>query len=555
MRVAFSEAGIHRLGCRRWPPASLWLIGPPGIGKTIVSCFLVDKLQELLRDSESPSAIFAYYFCDNKDEQRQKATAILQGILVQILKKAPELFDLVKRYYRIKRGSFPGNLDALWRMLVQILNNSAGPIYVLIDALDECEEASRIELLALLADLDPSTKARILITGRPEADIEETGQTAGGHLLRLDSAKINDDLSRFIDMRVDELGRKKSYPEKLIQDIQKAVRDQAGGTFLWASLVLKDIAATKRAQSARKKLDSMPSDLPGWVVVSRRPMTVIELATAAALGGPESWDGGAVPPADVIDELKDGFRCCRPLLYHGPDDDTINLVHQSAKDYFVAMDSLSPYRVNREETSMKILETCWRYVAMPEFEQGAVIVSRTDTSQLVPTKLSKRVLDAYGFLGYAAEELRDGGQITERLTSITKFVRKSQSLDPSSVLRDHWLAVSVSAGHVEGVQALLDKHADTTARGSGWDWYPALHLAAMKGHAAIVRLLVQSKCDVSHVWNRQTALHMAAKSGRAETSRILLENGAEVNAKGESGQTPLHCASDASCKSRRRLAS
>ena len=49
--------------------------------------------------------------------------------------------------------------------------------------------------------------------------------------------------------------------------------------------------------------------------------------------------------------------------------------------------------------------------------------------------------------------------------------------------------------------------------------------------------------------NRWTALHEAAFGGRKETVELLISNGADVNAKGESGRTPL----DLATQSKRNL--
>ena len=57
----------------------LQLVGAPGIGKTIISSFLIDELE---RKAQQMSVMtLAYYFCDNKDEKRNTATAILQSFL------------------------------------------------------------------------------------------------------------------------------------------------------------------------------------------------------------------------------------------------------------------------------------------------------------------------------------------------------------------------------------------------------------------------------------------------------------------------------------------
>jgi len=65
---------------------------------------------------------------------------------------------------------------------------------------------------------------------------------------------INTDLSKFIDVKVDEPSRCKDYPVALKHDIKVASTNQALGTFSWASLVLHDISETKVTSKVRGKL-------------------------------------------------------------------------------------------------------------------------------------------------------------------------------------------------------------------------------------------------------------------------------------------------------------
>jgi len=52
--------------------------GGPGTGKTVLAAFLVDELESATR--KTPDMAFAYFFCDNKDENRKSATPILPAL-------------------------------------------------------------------------------------------------------------------------------------------------------------------------------------------------------------------------------------------------------------------------------------------------------------------------------------------------------------------------------------------------------------------------------------------------------------------------------------------
>jgi len=172
----------------------LLLIGDPGIGKTMISSFLVEELKTF-------AMTLAYYFCDNKEEKRNTATSILRGLLLQLLKQRRILFKHIKADYKLQEKSLFENLDALWRILLNMLKDpNAGKIYVLVDALDECERSSRQAFLALLGELGDRMDVKFLITCRPDLKIERALHDVGT-CLRIDSAKINSDLSKFIDVK------------------------------------------------------------------------------------------------------------------------------------------------------------------------------------------------------------------------------------------------------------------------------------------------------------------------------------------------------------------
>lgn len=75
----------------------LWLYGGPGKGKTMLSLFLAEELEET---AISQTKLFLQYFCDNKDEKRNTAIAILKGLISQLLQLRPKLFDHILPTFR-----------------------------------------------------------------------------------------------------------------------------------------------------------------------------------------------------------------------------------------------------------------------------------------------------------------------------------------------------------------------------------------------------------------------------------------------------------------------
>lgn len=76
----------------------------------------------------------------------------------------------------------------------------------------------------------------------------------------------------------------------------------------------------------------------------------------------------------------------------------------------------------------------------------------------------------------------------------------------------------------------------------------ALHLAAEYSTAEVVNLFIQAGADIGSKHRQQhsmTPLSLAASCLNYSAMEVLLQHGAEVNARDDEGQTPVHkvCAS------------
>ena len=545
-------------------PQLLRLVGGPGIGKTMISTFLVDELEKRAR--RSPSMTFAYYFCDNKDEKRNTATAIVRGLLLQLLRQHPNLFKYIQPDFDLMKGRLFDNFGTLWRILLEVLRGfKAGEIYLLVDALDECEKSTRKALLICLAELLSQTggiaNVKLLITCRPEDDIEKHLFDINGYL-RIDSAKVNADLSKFIRVRVDDLSRKGRYSNVLKEKVLDALISNAGGTFLWASLVIVDLEGCFTYE-VEEKLQSLPKDLYDvydrilrkietgrhkvakfvlrCTAIARRPLTEYELATAyiLELG---AWKKSTIPQKDDLSELRDVFRSCEPLVYLSSENNTVNLVHQSVKDYLLGdylqkNESLFQYHVVTDTTNLLMFQICWRYLSMEEFNRGNKIISRGPYNLLQQRNLPEEYLQACYFLLYASQEWQEHA-VAAGLALVTDYEFKKDTLDKVPTLRDSWLLRAAEEGQEAVVRLLLEKGAELDSKdGSG---RTPLWWAAVRGHEAVMRLLLEKGAELdSKDMLGLTSLSLAAGSGHEAVVRLLLEKGAELDSEDWSGQTPL----------------
>ena len=544
----------------------LRLEGGPGIGKTVLASFLVEELEK--RAQTTPHMTFAYYFCDNKDEKRRTATSILRGLILQLLRQH-KLFEHIQPDFDVQGEQLFKRFEALWRILLHILRDpKSGDVFLLIDALDECEKSSREDLLdgleKLFTSLEPSKetggpgKCKILVTCRREPDISrKLGKIST--TIPVDTGKVNADLREFINIKVTEISNQNEWTPKLEHSVRDALINKARGTFLWASLVLKELEKTDKDQ-IRDKLNELPPDLNYLygrilsgiervdtaqfilqvIVIARRPLTRRELGMAYVLKRGRGED--TLSLEDQVDESKDIYAVCKQIVYLDEHDGTVNLIHQSAKDYLLGdhlkeSEKLKQYCVISEKANLLIFRICWRYFSMEEFDQGTKIISRDSNNILSKLNLSRENLQEHCFLQYALEGWQEHAlAASSALVADHEF--KMDNLDKMPTLRDAWLIRAAVEGQGVLVRRLLEKGADVKSRSESCQ--TPLSWAAEKGHEAVVKLLLEKEADMeSKDRYGQTPLSYAAENGYEAVVKLLLEKGANVESKDSDGRTPL----------------
>ena len=127
-------------------------------------------------------ASMAYFYFDFRDINKQHWRDLVPSLLTQLSSRSGPRCDILSRLYSDHDdGAQQPNDDALKRCLIDMLTlQDHLPIYLIIDALDECPDTSEVpsprnrilQLLEELADLR-IPNLRICVTSRPEFDIRD----------------------------------------------------------------------------------------------------------------------------------------------------------------------------------------------------------------------------------------------------------------------------------------------------------------------------------------------------------------------------------------------
>jgi len=126
-------------------------------------------------------AHLTFYYCDFREDEKKNRWGMLSSVLFQLCDQSDSYHDILSTFYSTHRdGAQIPSDNELTRCLKDLLElPGQAPVYVIIDALDECPDTSalsspREKVLQLLEDLIHSKipNLRICVTSRPEADIK-----------------------------------------------------------------------------------------------------------------------------------------------------------------------------------------------------------------------------------------------------------------------------------------------------------------------------------------------------------------------------------------------
>ena len=130
---------------------------------------------------KSGHASLAMYYYDFRDDKKKDICGLLSSVLFQLCDQSDAYHPIISSFYSTHLdGARTPSDDELLRCLIDLLKlPGSQPIYLIVDALDECPSTSslsspREELLSLLEDLveEQLPNLRICVTSRPEVDIK-----------------------------------------------------------------------------------------------------------------------------------------------------------------------------------------------------------------------------------------------------------------------------------------------------------------------------------------------------------------------------------------------
>ena len=519
----------------------LLVTADPGCGKSVLVKYLIDY-------GLPRSATICYFFF--KDQVQNRVCQALCALLHQLFSQKPSLVQHAMELFKKDGQGLVNSTKSLWIILVNAVQDpQAGPVIIVLDALDECAESEFEDLIRNVerqfrSNQSGHAKLKYLLTSRPYEQVVSRFRAlldAFPHICipgEEESEVIIQEVNLVIKYRVERLAREKVFPDKVKNHLKNQLLKITHRTYLWVYLVF-DYLRTEDFKKTPEGVESTIKTLPksinrayeqilnkskeywmvrkalGIILAAGRPLSLSEMNVAMNIDNKSQ----SIQNLDLEEEedFKSRLRSWCGLfvsIYHGK----IYFLHQTAREFLLADMSLSAtiptelqwhHSITIHHAHTILAELCVRYLNF--FNSDASLL--TDT-----TPEGDCHIDSHAFLDYSAKfwalhfhkacirnddaiiylALRICDPDSRGCSTWFEIYWKSALQKPPKPFTS--LTISSYFGHKAVVKLLLE-----TSK-AGIDWKDKgggtpLSWAVEKEHEAVVELLLRAGAKVHFEYN------------------------------------------------------
>ncbi|KAH6989117.1 hypothetical protein BKA56DRAFT_710473 [Ilyonectria sp. MPI-CAGE-AT-0026] len=182
--------------------------GIPGAGKTILTSIVVQKVTTNFVSDENIGV--AYIYCHFRRQNQQSADDLFANLLKQLADGRRSLPES----YKDQRKRPP---------LDEILNTLQ--VFIIVDALDECQTTSRKSFLLEIFALQAKCRANIFVTSRPIPEVTE--KFKGLKSLEIRASK--EDVERYLEGHIGQLSVFDEWSQRLRDEVKTRILDAVDG--------------------------------------------------------------------------------------------------------------------------------------------------------------------------------------------------------------------------------------------------------------------------------------------------------------------------------------
>jgi hypothetical protein len=184
----------------------LWIQGPPGCGKTILSAAAVQNT--LQYSGEFRKHGVAYFYFDIRDPQKSDVEPMIRSLVSQLLSQSIWPSDHLDELFRTcENGETQPSLASLLVVLRRMIEDF-GQVHMIVDALDECRPRNR--LFQVLSEMNTWNlkNLHIMLTSRAESDIQSFVKSIVDkeNIVTVEGEAVDMEIRSYIRARLSDMG-------------------------------------------------------------------------------------------------------------------------------------------------------------------------------------------------------------------------------------------------------------------------------------------------------------------------------------------------------------
>lgn len=203
---------------------ALFCPGIPGAGKTTAAATVIDHLSKSVQND---SCGLAYIYGNYEALYDQSAYSMLAAILKQLVQGRISLIEHIERLHEhhVKQKTRL-SLNELFATLNAVIADYS-TVYLVIDALDECNYHDRTNALAKLRELRLEHDVRVMITSRSTLEFSNTFKKA----LKLEVRARDEDVRRYLADQIDRMHRYSEHDPMLQRLVENRIAEVTDGMY------------------------------------------------------------------------------------------------------------------------------------------------------------------------------------------------------------------------------------------------------------------------------------------------------------------------------------
>jgi WD40 repeat protein len=408
-------------------PRLLWVTGKPAAGKSTLAGHVIEELQ-------NKGEVCSFYFFKYANPSKSLVSTCLRSLACQMASQQVSVREKLWEVLQETAGlvSENNNDRLLWHKLFLNTIFKAGleKCFWVIDGLDECENAVAA-FRTILSDLNGTIPLRILVTSRDTQTLRTAFAELGPQQYRHEAISTLDtlpDIRAFVETRSKTLI---SMNDETRAALVKKVVAKSEGSFLWTSLVLKELSHAYSEDEINQVLEEIPRDMDPlyrrtldmmsrsagtkhiaksiitWTTCATRPLKLIELEGALKFTG-----------HDKISNLEAMLQATCGQLVMVDRLGNVQLVHETAREFLLNQNLDSEFAVDRVAANTQLAKACLGYLTSDEMRRPR-LVRRLNVSAAAKKQIP---FSNYACFNFSSHLLQANSDSTEIIEPLTKFL-------------------------------------------------------------------------------------------------------------------------------------